>query len=371
MQDQRSSGVPATVNEAILDDSIRRAITLERLKAGESLRVRRFLDDKVLPDVLAQLLRLDRIGVRQSTRRKRLHELFAAIKKLLNEQFSLLRSETRTRIEAIGVHESKWLVGSIARSFPFQIDLVTPNVSLIKAGLQTTGARGKTLGRSYTQWWDSINMASRKKIMQEVNIGLTNGESVERIVRRVRGTRANRFNDGAWRTTGRHAEAVVRTNINHIASVARNEVAKANTDVIKAERWVSTLDSRTSLICANLDGRKLKVGEGIRPPAHVRCRSSVIPITKSFRELGLNIDEPPPSNRASRNYPSAAKAVRGEVPGAITYSRWLKNQPVEIQNEVLGKRKAQLFRSGKVSVGQFTDKSMRPLTLEELERKVS
>lgn len=368
MQDHRSAP-PLTVNEVILDESIHRAITLERLKSGESLRVRRFLDDKVLPDVLGQLQRLEQMGVRQSTRRKRLKDLFAAIKELLNSKFSELRGDTRKRIEAIGVKESKWMVGSIARSFPYQIDLITPNVSMIKAGLQSTGARGKTLGRSYTEWWDSVNRASRTKIMQEVNIGLASGESVDKIVRRVRGTRANRYRDGAWRTTGRHAEAVVRTNINHIASVARNEVAKANQDVIKAERWVSTLDSRTSVICANLDGRKLEVGQGIRPPAHVRCRSIVIPVTKSFRELGLNIDEPPPSNRASRNYPSAAKAVRGEVPGTITYGRWLRSQPVDIQNEVLGKRKAQLFRSGKVSISQFTDSSLRPLTLEQLQRK--
>lgn len=370
MQDQLLIGFPATVNESILDESIRRAITLERLKAGESLIVRRFLNDKVLPDILGQLQRLDQLGARQSTQRKRLKQIFAAVKKVLNDQFSILRADTRKRIEAIGVNESKWMMGSVARSFPYMLDLVTPNVSVIKAGLQTTGARGKTLGRSYREWWDSVNLATRKKIMQEVNIGLASGESVDRITRRVRGTRANRFNDGAWRTTGRHAEAVVRTNINHIASVARNEVAKANTDVIKAERWVSTLDSRTSHICANLDGRKLDIDQGIRPPAHVRCRSIVIPVTKSFRELGLNIDEPPPSNRASRNYPSAAKAVRGEVPGSITYGRWLKSQPVDIQNEVLGKRKAQLFRSGKVSIGQFTDKSLRPLTLEQLERKV-
>jgi hypothetical protein len=61
----------------------------------------------------------------------------------------------------------------------------------------------------------------------------------------------------------------------------------------------------------------------------------------------------------------------GQVPASLTYPKWLKKQPKEIQDEVLGKSKAKLFRSGKLKITQFVDRRNRPLTLKELQKKAS
>jgi SPP1 gp7 family putative phage head morphogenesis protein len=46
----------------------------------------------------------------------------------------------------------------------------------------------------------------------------------------------------------------------------------------KKYRYVATLDSRTSSICAALDGREFEYGKGPMPPQHFNCRSTTVPI---------------------------------------------------------------------------------------------
>lgn len=115
-----------------------------------------------------------------------------------------------------------------------------------------------------------------------------------------------------------------------------------------------------SALCRARDGKIYPVDSGPRPPAHVACRSSTAPVTKSWKELGLNLNEAPPGTRASMN---------GQVPDDLVYSSWLRKQPVEFQEEVLGKTKATLFRKGEIDLDRFVDRAGNELTLAELRRK--
>lgn len=368
-KDKGSRNRPETVNEALFDETVRRAVLLERLKAGEVNRVVRFLDDKVLPDVLKRIeAALPRVLLRPSGRDLRLFALQKALKDIIINGLGQVRSSSREKIKEIGLDEATWTTSTIRRVFPFELELTAPAPKLVKAALSTKGPNGRPLGRSWNDWWGGLARQTHTKVMQQVRIGVSSGESIPNIVRRVRGTRANRYRDGVWQTTRRQAETVVRTAVAHVSSRARAEVAKANEDVIKGVRWVSTLDSRTSQICASLDGQVFKVGEGIRPPAHPQCRSIAVPITKSFRELGIDLDDPPPPTRAAKQYSSLKKAVSGEVPANVSFGKWLRRQPREIQNQVLGVGKARLFRSGRVPMDRFVDQRHRPLTLTQLRK---
>jgi len=80
-----------------------------------------------------------------------------------------------------------------------------------------------------------------------------------------------------------------------------------------------------------------------------------VPVLKSFRELGLDIDEIPEGTRASMD---------GQVPESLSYSKWLKGQDEKIQNDVLGINRANMFRAGKALDG-FIDQG-RLVTLEGL-----
>lgn len=60
--------------------------------------------------------------------------------------------------------------------------------------------------------------------------------------------------------------------------------------------------------------------------------------------------------------------LQGQVPASLTYPEWLKRQSVAVQDEALGKARAQLFRSGKLTIDQFVVDHRRVLPLAELER---
>ncbi|HET8791792.1 MAG TPA: hypothetical protein VFM75_11345, partial [Modicisalibacter sp.] len=132
---------------------------------------------------------------------------------------------------------------------------------------------------------------------------------------------------------------------------ARNDVYVANADILEGERVVSTLDGRTTLLCMSEDGKLYPVGRGQMFPAHYGCRTVRVPVIKEQYRIAVQ------GERASMD---------GPVSNQLTYSGFLKRQSVEFQNDVLGERRAQLFRSGKLRIDQFVDDRGRTLTLDEL-----
>ena len=82
----------------------------------------------------------------------------------------------------------------------------------------------------------------------------------------------------------------------------------------------------------------------------------VAPVTKSWEELGIDKKEMPAGTRASMN---------GEVPDAVTYEGWFKDQDSAFQRRVLGSSRYELFQTGEVGITEFA-RNGRILTLAEL-----
>lgn len=154
------------------------------------------------------------------------------------------------------------------------------------------------------------------------------------------------------------AGSLTRTIVNRVSSVARDNVFIANADILDGVEWVSTLDNRTSLTCAGLDGKVFPVDSGPRPPAHWGCRSTVIGVVKPEYD----------ALKGDGNRPSVGANGAAQVSGSTTYGQWLKRQPAAFQDEVLGKTKAALFRRGGLSIDAFTDRLGQPYTLERLKQ---
>ena len=75
-------------------------------------------------------------------------------------------------------------------------------------------------GKLLSQWLSGLSRTTVDQIAAEVNHGVLAGDSVQDIVRRVRGTRPMGFKDGVFAPTRRNAETIVRTSVAHITSQA-------------------------------------------------------------------------------------------------------------------------------------------------------
>ena len=165
--------------------------------------------------------------------------------------------------------------------------------------------------------------------------------------------------DGIIDATRRNGEMVVRTSMQHMAASARDAFVQANSDIITQVEWVSTLDSRTTAQCAALDGMLFPLDSGPRPPLHIGCRSSVVPVlaNKYLRET------------LSEGRTRASKGENGgaQVSANLTYFEWLKTQPAAFQDEAIGKTRGILLREGGLTSERFAElslgKNFEPLTL--------
>lgn len=198
-------------------------------------------------------------------------------------------------------------------------------------------------GRFLSGWLDEADAKAQERVRNTVRQGFVEGMTTPKIITALRGTRANRFQDGVLEISRRGAEAMVRTALTHTANVAAQTTWSANKDVVLRWQFIATLDSRTTLVCAGLHGKEFPLGEGPQPPRHINCRSTSVPVL-----------DPIPGVKPY------------EIP---SYENWLRAQPAELQDEILGVMKGKLFRDGGLTISDFTDNKGKVLTLDELRQR--
>lgn len=343
-----------TANDDLLDLAVRHQVGLQRYSTA-TVRKMLALLNRVDADIVAQMHRYDPEAVTGTWSAKRLEKLLEAVRIVNRDAYNRVNKELTAELKALAAYEGVYQVNSLKSALPIAVDIVSPSAEQLYAAVHSRPFQGRVL----KDWGRDLEAGAFAKVRDAIRQGFVEGQTTDQIIRRLRGTRANQFRDGVLEINRRSAEAVVRTAINHTANTARQELYKANEDLIGSWRFVATLDARTTVTCASLDGQTFPIGKGPMPPRHYNCRSSSVPVTKSWRELGFDIDDLPPGTRASMN---------GQVPGDMNYEQWLKKQPGDVQNDVLGKTKADLFRKGGLPLDRFVDDG-RMLTLDELRKK--
>lgn len=342
-----------SVNTDILHRAIRHAVLIERLKAQTVRDILRFLNDDVLPDLLGQIERRLGQGKRRWTT-KRARAMAAVNRKTLQAGLRGTREKLTDALVQASFTEAEFTRAMAVRAAqPLQLDFTMPSLATLRAIVETDPMEGHLL----RDWFSGLEGATGRDITRQINIGVAQGEGVETIVRRIKGTQAQGFRDGILQTARYRVRAIVRTAVAHTVNYARTATMEENQDVIKAEQFVAVLDHRTTEVCMGNDGKVSPVGEGPRPPLHFQCRSTIIPVLRSWEELGIPAREVPPRTRAAMN---------GQVPATMTYGDWLRQQPAGIQNEALGPARAELFRQGKVAIDRFADSRGNRLNLQQL-----
>ena len=236
--------------------------------------------------------------------------------------------------------------GNFARSLvytdPTRINVFTlPTLkSQVRRTFSLTAAKGSVItlpsGEVIEKAFRGIASAQADLISREIRVGITQGESMSKIAKRLRGrlqfganqemtARAQALAGGTGiKLANNQVRTIVRTSVNQVQTMANQSVYAANQDITKKYEYVATLDARTTALCGSLDGKKFRYGEGPEPPQHFNCRSTTVPI----------IDD----EDLRRRFPDTRPSEVGRVPQDLSYPDWLRRNP-NMQTQALGNKK--------------------------------
>lgn len=339
---------------------IRNAITLSRLTNGVVRDSDRILGE-LLDAIVAQLLRLDPTDVTAASYRQgRVDRVIEAVRRMSGEAFEDWERTVRQEVARIGVQQGQAAQALLVASLGGTEAAIRagPSLNMMRAAIDRNPFQGDTLHA----WTMTQRDALVRRVRRQVQLGMLREESIDDLVRRIRGRRAGSgFVGGVWKTTTRDAEAIVRTAVTDIANTAAFETYSTNRRVSKAYQYVATLDDATTLICISLDGTVYRYDDAgaPRPPQHFRCRSIIVP-TIDWEELGIT--PPAEGERIARN-PETGR--REYVPARADYGAWLRQQSKASQDRILGPARAKLWRDGAISLRDLT-RDGQVLRLEDL-----
>lgn len=126
----------------------------------------------------------------------------------------------------------------------------------------------------------------------------------------------------------RRAETIATTEMLDASRHAALESRKANSETLRGWRWRAALDSRTCPSCLAMDGQEFPI-DTFGPDDHQRGRCTSLPLTKTWRDLGIDLDEP-----------AAVKVQTGR--------EWFDEQPKATQERIMGKKRLQRIQSGEL-----------------------
>lgn len=289
-------------NQEIFDALVVGEIHLRRLTRDELVEVLSWLQQQIA-SVDQAILRAGNLD-----RRTNLDALLAELEAIRSQVFKELDRRLRTFAAGVTDHETA-LVAALA--------LVTASQAIGPAALADIINKRAINGQLFNEWLEGMRADEITRLNRALRLSTTVDASREELVQEAR---------RALRGTGRNVEGLAQSLATHVSSQVREELVGDAPDLV-AWRWVSILDGKTSDICRARSGKVYPISQPHPvPPAHPRCRSSIVPV---FAGQG---------------------PVREE-----NYGEWLARQSVARQNEILGPARAAMFRSGRAELDDFVE----------------
>ena len=151
------------------------------------------------------------------------------------------------------------------------------------------------------------------------------------------------------RKTATLAQKASGMQLSKVLTIARTETLRAhreasrmqyaaNPNLIKGYRRHSAKDDTVCLACIALDGELYETEEPLDEHPNGRC--AIVPETVTYSDLGLDLPDPP--------QPENAKD-------------WLRKQPESTQRKMLGGKRFDAFKEGKLDLGQMAQRTDNPV----------
>lgn len=259
------------------------------------------------------------------------------------------------QFKQIGGLEASYIPSSINTLVGVDIvNKVLPETVIAKVINASYLDKGLLLKDAFSSFDDSLKNTMINEIRNGVLIGSTNQQMINNL-KPLFSTMVNN-----------NLDSLVKTSVSTVVNDVRMATYQENSEIFKGYQYHATLDFRTTLICGERDSKKWTldykpIGHNLpfrNAPLHFRCRSVILPITKSYKELGLDIGEIPEGTRSSLN---------GQVPESTTFTKWFDNQDAKSQEMYLGKGRYQLYKDGKINFSDLVNQRGRVLSIKELE----
>lgn len=172
--------------------------------------------------------------------------------------------------------------------------------------------------RITSQMWPlsaEADAAMRREIVRGLATGRGPRDTAAAIVKRTEGE----FNGGLAR-----ALTIARTETLDAHRKAAEQTHNENADVLGSWMWLAATSARTCPACLAMNGTKHPLSEP-GPLGHPNCRCTRVPVTKSWADLGIDLDEPEPAVTGSQAWFDAQdEATQRKILGPARYAAYLR-----------------------------------------------
>lgn len=211
-------------------------------------------------------------------------------------------------------HWSERIVGT---QLPYGYDLSWARVD--KRELETIVRRTTQQIHSATRPLPKIvEQRMKATLIRGVAVGSHPDVTARLIVSRSEGV----FNGGLARATN-----IARTELIDASRGAALASRQANADVVTGWRWHCDAAANTCPSCIAQDG-ELHPASDPGPFDHPQGRCTALPVTASWRDLGIDMDEPEDTEGTARD--------------------WFAKQPESTQLQIMGRKRLDAFNQGKI-----------------------
>jgi Phage Mu protein F like protein len=338
------SGLGAMSELELRDQILKHSLQILRLSAGEQAEV-----DAVIRQLSGELKTLLQSQVLSEAGKRQIEALIKDAEGLIGKAYKTAGASADTHAIAMVIADKT--VEALAELGPSALAPSPERLASLTKDVLIDGAPSSA-------WWTRQAEDTAFKFAGQVRQGVINGETNERIVQRIVGRQGE---PGILDVSRRNARTLVHSSIMSAMNESRLATYRKNGRFIKGVRWLATLDGITCNRCAALDGNAWdlngKAIDGTKvnfmaPPIHFGDRCILSPIPNNT--LGLDMGK---DTRAS---------AQGPITGDTSFDAFLKRlTPAQIELQ-FGKGRAELLRSGRITVKDLVSGAGRELTLDEL-----
>lgn len=171
-----------------------------------------------------------------------------------------------------------------------------------------------------TQLWP-LSAEADAAVRRELVRGLATGQGPKVTAKAIVARTEGEFNGGLTR-----ALTIARTETLDAHRAAAAESQAVNADVLDGWVWLTNLSPRTCQACLGMSGSVHPVAEP-GPLGHQNCRCSRMPKTKSWADLGIDLDEPDDAlPDAGAWFEEQSEKTQRSILGPTRYAAWRRGE---------------------------------------------